>query len=92
MKRATRAVIAALITVSAVAAAMLPFSVAALATPVRPSPDAALFGTWKNMNPATKNVVNIVIVGSKQGVTVDGFGACHPANCEWGNIPGRSSA
>lgn len=88
MKRAPRAVITALITASATAAAALSFSVAALATPVPPSPNAALFGTWKNMNPATKNVVDIVIAGNKRGVTVDGFGACHPTNCEWGNIPG----
>src|SRR5262249_23166636 len=88
VKRSPRAAIAALITATAAAAALLSFSVPALASPVPPSPNAALFGTWKNANPATRSVVDIVIAGNRRGIKVDGFGACTPTACEWGNIPG----
>jgi hypothetical protein len=86
VKLAPRVVISALIT--ATAAALLPFSVPAMASPVPPVPNPALFGTWANTNPATRSVVDIVIAGNKAGITVDGFGACSPTSCQWGNIPG----
>jgi hypothetical protein len=70
------------------AAAQLPFSVPALASPVPPAPNPALSGTWANTNPATRNVVDIVIAGNKSGIEVDGFGACSPSPCQWGNVPG----
>lgn len=88
MKLAPRAVIAALITTTAVAAALLSSSVPALASPTPPAPSPALFGTWANTNPATNNVRDIVVTPSGNGIKVDGFGACEPASCEWGNIPG----
>lgn len=88
MKLAPRAVISALITATAATAALLPFSVPALASPVPPVPNPALLGTWANTNPATRNVVDIVIAGNKAGIKVDGFGACSPTPCQWGNIPG----
>jgi hypothetical protein len=88
VKLAPRAVISALITVTAAAAALLPFSVPALASPVPPIPSPALFGTWANTNPATRNVVDIVIARNNEGIKVDGFGACSPTPCQWGNIPG----
>jgi hypothetical protein len=72
----------------AAAAAQLPFSVPALASPVPPAPNPALSGTWANTNPATRNVVDIVIAGNKGGIEVDGFGACSPSPCQWGNVPG----
>jgi hypothetical protein len=72
----------------AAAVAQLPFSVPALASPVLPAPSPALSGTWANTNPATRNVVDIVIAGNKSGIEVDGFGACSPSPCQWGNVPG----
>ena len=72
----------------AAAAAQLAFSVPALASPVPPAPNPALSGTWANTNPATRNVVDIVIAGNKGGIEVDGFGACSPSPCQWGNVPG----
>jgi hypothetical protein len=70
------------------AAAQLLFSVPALASAVPPAPNPALSGTWANTNPATRNVVDIVIEGNKSGVEIDGFGACSPSPCQWGNVPG----
>jgi hypothetical protein len=88
VKRTPRAVIAAFIITMAAAAAQLPFSVPALASPVPPAPNPALSGTWANTNPATRNIVDIVIEGNKSGIEVDGFGACSPTPCQWGNVPG----
>lgn len=88
MKRTPRAVIAALITVTAAVTGLLPLSGSALASPVPPAPSPALLGTWANTNPATRNVVDIVISGNRGGIKVDGFGACSPSPCQWGNIPG----
>jgi hypothetical protein len=88
VKRTPRAVIAAFIITAAAAAAQLPFSVPALASPVPPAPNPALSGTWANTNPATRSVVDIVIEGNKNGIEVDGFGACSPSPCQWGNVPG----
>jgi hypothetical protein len=88
VKLAPRAVIAALITTTAVAAALLSSSVPALASPTPPAPNPVLFGTWANTNPGTNNVVDIVVSPSGNGIMVDGFGACSPTPCQWGNIPG----
>ena len=78
MNRTPKAVITAFIITMAAAAAQLAFSVPALASPVPPAPNPALSGTWANTNPATRNVVDIVIAGNKGGIEVDGFGACSP--------------
>jgi hypothetical protein len=88
MKRTPKAVIAAFITTAATAAALLPFSVPALASPVPPVPSPVLFGTWANTNPATRSVADIVIGGNRSGIEVDGFGSCSPSNCQWGNVTG----
>ena len=32
--------------------------------------------------------MDIVISRSRNGIAVDGFGACSPTPCQWGNIPG----
>jgi hypothetical protein len=88
MKFAPRAVLAALITTTAAATALLSSSVSALASPVPPTPNPALFGTWANTNPNTNSVRDIVITPSLSGIKVDGFGACEPTSCQWGNVPG----
>jgi hypothetical protein len=91
MRRTWRAVTAALISSTAVAAALLASPVsarAATATPVPPPPTAALAGTWVNTNPATRNVVDLVVSTNDRRIAVDGFGACSPSPCEWGRILG----
>jgi hypothetical protein len=95
MKRTWRAAMAALISSTAVTGAALLASAlpvqaatAGPATPVPPSPSAALAGTWMNTNHATSNVVDFVVSTSAKRITVDGFGACSPSLCEWGRIAG----
>lgn len=88
MKLAPRAVITALITTTAAAAALLSASVPALASTTPPAPNPVLSGTWANTNPATNNIRDIVITPSGKGIKVDGFGACEPTSCEWGNVRG----
>ena len=88
MKLAPRAAIAALITTTAVAGALLSSSTPALASSTPPAPSTVLLGTWQNTNPATNNVRDIVIAPSGGGIEVDGFGACEPTSCQWGNVPG----
>lgn len=87
MKLTPRAAIAALITTGAVAVTLLSSAVPALASPTPPGPNPVLFGTWANTNPATNNVVDIVVSPNGNGIAVDGFGACSPTPCEWGNVP-----
>lgn len=91
MRRTWRAAIAALISSTAVAAALLSSlspAQAAPATPMPPTPSTALTGTWVNTNHATNSMRDIVVSASAKGIFVDGFGACSPTSCEWGRIPG----
>jgi hypothetical protein len=98
MRRTWRAIGAALISSTAVAAAALlasPLSAQAAAgpaTPVPPGPNSALAGTWVNTNGATKNVVDLVVGTSAKGITVDGFGACSPQACQLPRSAGLSRA
>ena len=88
MKLRPRAMITALITLTAAAGTLLSISSPAMASPVPPSPNTALFGTWANTNPATRNVADIVLSPGGGGILADGFGACSPTPCQWGDIPG----
>jgi hypothetical protein len=47
-----------------------------------------LLGTWNNVNPATRDVVKVVIAAAGSGIKVDAFGACSPTPCNWGNVAG----
>jgi len=53
---------------------------------------APLAGTWKNINPATRDIVKVVITAAGSGVKVDAFGACSPTPCNWGNVAGLAYA
>ena len=94
MRRTWRAVTAALVSSTAVAAALLSSlapaqaATARPAAPVPPAPTAALAGTWVNTNHATRNIVDLVVATTAKGITVDGFGACSPSPCQWGRIAG----
>jgi hypothetical protein len=87
VKFAPRAAIAALITITAAAAAVLPFSVPALASPVPPAPSPGLIGTWTNAG-GLKHILDIVISRSGTAVAVDAFEDCRQAVCEHGDVPG----
>jgi hypothetical protein len=88
MKLVPRAAIAALITTAAVAGTLLSSSGPALASTTPPAPSSALFGTWANANGGTRNVADIVVSPSGPGIKVDGYGACVPVKCQWGNVRG----
>ncbi len=51
-----------------------------------------LVGTWNNVNPATRDVVKVVIAAAGSGIKVDAFGACSPTPCNWGNVAGTAYA
>lgn len=87
VKFVPRAAVAALITITAAATAVLPFPVPALASPVPPYPNPGLIGTWANTNPATRSIVDIVISRSGKGIVVNAFGKCEPTACQGGDIP-----
>jgi hypothetical protein len=67
VKSPARAAVAALITITASVAALLPFSGPALASATPPSPNPALSGTWANTNAATRNVADIVVTRKAGG-------------------------
>jgi hypothetical protein len=80
-----RAAFAALTAISAASALLLPGASPALASPVPPAPDPALFGTWVNTNPAAAHILDIVISKGGSGLLVDLFPNC--PSCEEGNVP-----
>jgi hypothetical protein len=88
VKLASRAACAALTAITAATAALLALPGPAFASATPPAPAPALLGTWTNTNPATRSVVDVVVTPTAGGIAVDGFGACSPSPCEWGNIPG----
>ena len=49
---------------------------------------APLLGTWNNVNPATRDIIKVVIAAAGSGIKVDTFGACTPTPCNWGNVAG----
>ena len=53
---------------------------------------AALVGTWHNTDPATRDIVKIVIAAAGSNITADVFGACSPSPCVWGTVPGFAYA
>jgi hypothetical protein len=55
---------------------------------VSPTP---LLGTWINLNPATRDIVKIVIE-DPASLKVNVFGACTPTFCNWGIVPALAYA
>lgn len=53
---------------------------------------AHLIGAWKNVNHATRDLVEIVIAAAGSGISVNVFGACSPTPCNWGVAPGIAYA
>lgn len=51
-----------------------------------------LFGTWKNINRATRDLVKTVITGTITGIAVETFGAYAPSPCKWGSVMGLAYA
>ena len=51
-----------------------------------------LFGMWKNVHRATRDLVKIIITGTISGIAVEAFGACSPTPCKWGTVMGLAYA
>jgi hypothetical protein len=47
---------------------------------------ADLLGDWRNTDPATRDIVRILISESEGAIEVHVWGACHPSPCDWGSV------
>jgi hypothetical protein len=50
----------------------------------------SLIGTWVNVNPATQDIVKVVLTSSGGGLGVHAYGACVPTPCDWGQVTGQA--
>lgn len=50
----------------------------------------SLIGTWVNVNPATRDIVKIVLTNSGGALGVHAYGACVPTPCDWGQVTGQA--
>jgi hypothetical protein len=87
VKFVPRAAVAAVMTITAAVAAVVPFSAPALASAAPPVPNPSLIGTWANVS-GFRNILDIVISRSGTGILVDAFENCPPTVCEHGDVTG----
>lgn len=85
--RALRAGLTALAAIVVVLGLLLPGASPASASPVPPAPNPAFIGTWVNTQPATAQILNLVISKSAGGLLVDALGTCGNPACEEGSVP-----
>jgi hypothetical protein len=52
----------------------------------------SLVGTWKNVNAATRDIVEVVLTNMSGSLGVHAYGACVPTPCDWGQVPGQAYA
>jgi hypothetical protein len=52
----------------------------------------SLVGTWVNVNPATRDIVKIVLGNTGATLHVHAYGACSPTPCDWGQVNGQAYA
>src|ERR1700730_9487957 len=52
----------------------------------------SLVGTWKNVNAATRDIVEVVLTNTGGSLGVHAYGACSPTPCDWGQVPGQAYA
>jgi hypothetical protein len=50
----------------------------------------SLIGTWVNVNPATRDIVKVVLTNNGGALGVHAYGACTPTPCDWGEVTGQS--
>jgi len=46
---------------------------------------ADLLGDWRNTDPATRDIVRILISENEGSIEIHVWGACHPNPCDWGS-------
>jgi hypothetical protein len=52
----------------------------------------SLLGTWVNVNPATRDIVKVVLTNNGGALGVHAYGACTPTPCDWGQVKGQAYA
>jgi hypothetical protein len=52
-----------------------------------PVPLGDLSGTWKNLDEGTRGLTMLGIRVVDKAVFVHAWGACHPTDCDWGEVP-----
>ena len=50
----------------------------------------SLVGTWVNVNPATQDIVKVVLTNNGGALGVHAYGACVPTPCDWGQVTGQA--
>jgi hypothetical protein len=49
--------------------------------------DGALIGGWVSEDPHSRGITKLVISPNGEGLDAEAWGACTPADCEWGTVP-----
>jgi hypothetical protein len=49
-------------------------------------------GTWKNTDANTRGLTTLSVRTAGESVWVHAWGACHPSDCDWGEVSGASFA
>jgi hypothetical protein len=49
-------------------------------------------GTWKNTDANTRGLTTLSVRTAGESVWVHAWGACHPSDCDWGEVSGTSFA
>ncbi|MGH9280950.1 MAG: hypothetical protein ACRD12_23040 [Acidimicrobiales bacterium] len=57
-----------------------------------PPPAAALVGTWVTVDPDGQGIERLVLTDAGGTLTVQAYGACQPAPCDWGVVRGHTYA
>ena len=60
--------------------------VACLAGTIAWAAGSDFLGTWLNVDPNTGGLTKLIITQSGSNYYVEGFGRCHPTDCEWGIV------
>lgn len=53
---------------------------------------ADLLGDWRNADPATRDIVRILISETAGTIELHVWGACHPSPCDWGSVKASAYA
>ena len=49
-------------------------------------------GTWKNAKNGSRGLTTLKVRTAGESVFVRAWGACHPTDCDWGEVPGNAFA
>lgn len=60
--------------------------------PPSPPATAGLTGTWTTVDPDGRGIERLVLADAGGMLTVQAYGACQPAPCDWGVVRGHAYA